>query len=86
MCVDPVCKSASATNRVKGYTRLLALKVRDIIKLVERDGWRLIGQQGSHRQYRHLTRPGKVTIAGHPADDVAPGTLNSIRKQAGLKK
>jgi predicted RNA binding protein YcfA (HicA-like mRNA interferase family) len=62
------------------------MKVRDIIKLVERDGWQLVGQHGSHRQYKHASKPGKVTIAGHPADDVAQGTLQSIRKQAGLKK
>ena len=61
------------------------MKVRDVIKRVERDGWRVVSQEGSHRQYKH-PKPGKVTIAGHPSDDVAPGTLNSIQKQAGLKK
>jgi predicted RNA binding protein YcfA (HicA-like mRNA interferase family) len=40
---------------------------------------------GSHRQYRHETKPGTVTVPGHPGDDVPPGTLNSIKKQAGLK-
>jgi predicted RNA binding protein YcfA (HicA-like mRNA interferase family) len=62
------------------------MKIRDIIKLVKRDGWRMVNQEGSHRQYKHPSKPGKVTIAGHPSDDVAPGTLNSIQKQAGLKK
>jgi predicted RNA binding protein YcfA (HicA-like mRNA interferase family) len=62
------------------------MKIRDTIKLVKRDGWRIVNQEGSHRQYKHPTKPGKVTIAGHPSDDVAPGTLNSILKQAGLKR
>ena len=62
------------------------MKIRDIIKLVKRDGWRMVNQEGSHRQYKHPSKPGKVTITGHPSDDVAPGTLNSIQKQAGLKK
>jgi predicted RNA binding protein YcfA (HicA-like mRNA interferase family) len=62
------------------------MKIRDTIKLVKRDGWRMVNQEGSHRQYKHPSKPGKVTIAGHPSDDVAPSTLNSIQKQAGLKK
>jgi predicted RNA binding protein YcfA (HicA-like mRNA interferase family) len=61
------------------------MKVRDIMKRLKIDGWRIVSQEGSHRQYKHPTKPGKVTIAGHPSDEVAPGTLNSIRKQAGLK-
>jgi len=61
------------------------MKIRDIMKLVERDGWRVRNQTGSHRQYTHPTKPGRVTIAGHPSKDMAPGTLNAILKQAGLK-
>jgi predicted RNA binding protein YcfA (HicA-like mRNA interferase family) len=61
------------------------LKVRDVIKLVEKDGWYKVRQKGSHRQYKHPTKPGIVTISGHPNDDVRPGTLQSILKQAGLK-
>ncbi|MEW6659066.1 MAG: type II toxin-antitoxin system HicA family toxin [Thermodesulfobacteriota bacterium] len=63
------------------------MKVRDAIKLIEADGWYLIKPRipGSHRQYKHLTKPGRVTIAGHLKDDLSPGTLNSILKQAGLK-
>ena len=49
------------------------------------DGWYLARTRGSHRQYKHPTKPGLVTVAGKPGDDVAPGTLNSILKQAGLK-
>ena len=62
------------------------MKVRDIIKLIETDGWYRVDTKGSHRQYKHVTKPGRVTIAGHPNDDIAPGTLNSILKQARLKE
>ena len=61
------------------------MKVRDIIKLLEQDGWYLKATKGSHRQYKHPTKSGRVTLPGHPGDDLAPGTLNSVLKQAGLK-
>ena len=60
-------------------------KVREAIKLIETDGWREVTVRGSHRQFKHPTKVGRVTIAGHPSDDLAPGTYNSILKQAGLK-
>lgn len=50
------------------------------------DGWELVATRGSHRQYKHPSRPGRVTVPGKPSDDLAPGTLNSILKQSGLKK
>ncbi|PWU05703.1 MAG: addiction module toxin, HicA family [Terriglobia bacterium] len=62
------------------------MKVRDVIKLIESDGWYLKRTRGDHRQYTHDTKPGKVTVPGHPADEMPAGTLNSILKQAGLKK
>jgi len=62
------------------------VKIRDIIRLIEEDGWYQIDTKGSHRQYKHPTKVGRVTIAGHPNDDLAPGTLNSILKQAKLKE
>ena len=62
------------------------MKVRDAIKLIEADGWYVVTTKGSHRQYKHDKKPGRVTIAGHPGDDMAPGTLNSVLKQAQLKK
>lgn len=62
------------------------MKVRDIIKMLEEDGWRLSRTRGSHQQFKHPAKPGLVTIAGKPGDDLASGTLNSIYKQAGLKK
>jgi predicted RNA binding protein YcfA (HicA-like mRNA interferase family) len=62
------------------------MKVREALKLIEADGWFLIATRGSHRQYKHPTKPGRVTVAGKPSDDLAPGTLNSILKQADLKE
>ena len=62
------------------------LKVRDAIRLIERDGWFLVATRGSHRQYKHPIKPGRVTIAGKLSDDISPGTGNSILKQAGLKE
>lgn len=62
------------------------MKVRDVIKLIEADGWSFLRQRGSHRQYRHPTKPGKVTIAGKPSDEMAPGTLGSIFRQAGIDR
>jgi predicted RNA binding protein YcfA (HicA-like mRNA interferase family) len=62
------------------------MKVREAIKLIEADGWFLVTTRGSHRQYKHPRKPGRVTVAGKPSDDLAPGTLNSILKQAGLKE
>lgn len=62
------------------------MKIRDIIKMIEEDGWYLVTTKGSHRQYKHSIKSGRVTIAGHPGHDLAQGTLNSILKQAGLKE
>jgi predicted RNA binding protein YcfA (HicA-like mRNA interferase family) len=54
--------------------------------MIEEDDWYLVATRGSHRQFKHPTKPGRVTIAGKPSEDLAPGTLNSILKQAGLKE
>ena len=62
------------------------MKVKEVIKLLEQEGWILARIRGSHRQYKHPTKPGTVTVAGKPNLDVPPGTLNSILKQSGLKK
>jgi predicted RNA binding protein YcfA (HicA-like mRNA interferase family) len=62
------------------------MKFRDLLKRLEADGWRLKTQQGSHRQYKHPAKPGKVTVAGHPPVDVPKGTLRAILKQAGLEE
>lgn len=59
---------------------------KDLIKIIEKDGWKLVSQRGSHRQYKHPVKPGRVTIAPHKlSEDVSLGTENSILKQAGLK-
>ena len=61
------------------------MKVRDVIKKITNDGWTLARTRGRHRQYKHPTKRGLVTIPGKPGDELARGTLNSIMKQAGLK-
>ncbi|NJM27957.1 MAG: type II toxin-antitoxin system HicA family toxin [Pseudanabaena sp. RU_4_16] len=63
----------------------MTVKVRDVIKMLEADGWVLGNTEGSHRQYEHPTKRGKVTVAGKLSDDVRKGTLASILRQAGLK-
>jgi len=75
----PLCSKTRFINTV-------LMKVRDIIKMIEDDGWYIVATRGSHRQYKHPKKPGLVTIAGNPNHDVAPGTLNSILKQAKLKE
>jgi predicted RNA binding protein YcfA (HicA-like mRNA interferase family) len=62
------------------------VKVRDLIFLIESDGWMVVRTKGSHRQFRHPNKPGTVTVAGKPGIDIPAGTLNSVLKQAGLKK
>jgi predicted RNA binding protein YcfA (HicA-like mRNA interferase family) len=62
------------------------MKVREVLKLLKNDGWFLVVTQGSHRQFKHSTKKGRVTVSGHPSDDLHPKTLKSILIQAGLKK
>ena len=59
-------------------------KVREAERLLRRDGWRLVRTRGSHRQYRHPHKPGTVTVAGKPGDDLPPGTWASIMRQSGV--
>lgn len=54
--------------------------------MIEADGWYLVTTKGSHRQYKHHKKSGRITIAGHLTDDLAPGTINSIFKQAQMKE
>jgi len=61
------------------------VKVRDVLRLLAADGWYLARTRGSHQQFKHPVKPGVVTIAGHPNDDLAPGTLRSVFKQAGIE-
>jgi predicted RNA binding protein YcfA (HicA-like mRNA interferase family) len=61
------------------------MKIRDVLKQLNDDGWYIKVTRGSHRQLKHPTKQGRVTVAGKPSDELRPGTLNSILKQAGLK-
>jgi predicted RNA binding protein YcfA (HicA-like mRNA interferase family) len=62
------------------------MKVRDVIRLIEEDGWRFHSQKGSHRQYKHGSKPGRVTVAGKPHEDMAPKTLASVLAQARIER
>lgn len=62
------------------------MKVSEVLRMLHEDGWFLVATRGSHRQFKHPQKPGRATVPGKPSDDLAPGTLNSILKQAGLKK
>jgi len=62
------------------------MKVRDVLTMLKADGWYLVVTEGSHRQFKHPEKVGRFTVAGKPNDDLPPGTLSSILKQAGLKK
>jgi predicted RNA binding protein YcfA (HicA-like mRNA interferase family) len=61
------------------------MKVVEILRLLQQDGWYLVAKRGSHRQFKHASKTGRVTVPGKPSNDLAPGTLNSILKQASLK-
>ena len=60
------------------------MKIREVIQRLEQHGWRQVASRGSHRQFKHPLRPGRVTVAGKPSDDLAPGTLRSIARQSGI--
>ncbi len=62
------------------------MKVNEILNLLKEDGWYLVTTRGSHRQFKHPNKIGRVTVSGKPSDDLAIGTLNSILKQAKLKE
>jgi predicted RNA binding protein YcfA (HicA-like mRNA interferase family) len=62
------------------------MKVSEVLRLLHEDGWYLVATRGSHRQFKHQNKSGRVTVSGKPRDDLAPGTLSSILKQAGLKR
>jgi predicted RNA binding protein YcfA (HicA-like mRNA interferase family) len=62
------------------------VKVSEILRLLSDDGWVIVATRGSHRQFKHPSKSGRVTVPGKPSDELAPGTLNSIRKQARFKK
>jgi predicted RNA binding protein YcfA (HicA-like mRNA interferase family) len=62
------------------------MKVGELLRLLEREGWSIVRTRGSHCQLRHPTNPGTVTVSGHSADDIHPKTLRSVLRQAGLEE
>ena len=62
------------------------MKVSEVLRVLHEDGWYQVATRGSHRQFKHNTKAGRVTVPGKPSDELAPGTLNSILKQAQLKR
>ncbi|MBK7643815.1 MAG: type II toxin-antitoxin system HicA family toxin [Planctomycetes bacterium] len=60
------------------------MKVREVIRCLERDGWFLVSTRGSHRQFKHGSKPGRVTVSGNLGRDMTPGTLASVFRQAQL--
>jgi predicted RNA binding protein YcfA (HicA-like mRNA interferase family) len=64
----------------------MPVKVKAVLARLKAEGWYEVVTEGSHRQLKHPTKPGKVTVAGKPSMDIAPGTYNSIKQQAGWKE
>jgi predicted RNA binding protein YcfA (HicA-like mRNA interferase family) len=62
------------------------VKVREVLRLLDEDGWGIVATRGSHRQLKHPTKPGRVTVAGKGSDDLHPKTATSILRQAGLRE
>lgn len=62
----------------------MPVKVSEMLRILEADGWFLARTKGSHRQFKHPTKPGTVTLAGKPSTDIPTGTERNIRKQAGI--
>lgn len=81
----PYCRSDPLATR-GNRCRIFDVKVRDLIALLESDGWFHVRTRGSHRQYHHATKAGTETVAGKPGVDIPAGTLGSVLKQAGLKR
>ena len=78
-------KKMARGSTEQGKFTLTPVIVSEVLSKLKADGWYLVATKGSHRQYKHQSKPGRVTVSGKPSDDVAPGTLNSIFKQAGWK-
>ncbi len=76
--------SVKASAQVSFSLLCWRMKVREVLRLLKDDGWYLITTEGSHRQFKHPTKRGRVTLAGHPRDDIHPKTLKSILVQASL--
>ena len=85
----PLSSFSTASLGIFGNTIAICyprcMKVNEILVMLKMDGWYLATTRGSHRQFKHSVKSGRVTVPGKPSDDLAPGTLNSILKQAQLK-
>ena len=92
MCGGRICDAGRGDNRSDLPWRQLAtgfarrMKIREVMRLLRDDGWVPVETRGSHVQLKHSAKKGRVTVAGHPNDDLAPGTLKSILVQAGLRE
>ena len=84
-CGDQLSSGEANVDRLRGKNYRDSVKVRDLVKLIESDGWYWVRTKGSHHQYKHPTKPGLVTVPGNQGKEMAVGTLNNILKQAGLK-
>ena len=82
----PGFTSLKVSNALRKTAGSEGLKVKEVINLLEEDGWSQVRQRGSHRQFKHQTKRGTVTVSGKPNIDLPPATLNSILKQVGLKE
>lgn len=78
-------RQSSLVRRVEASCYAACVKVSEVLRMLQSDGWYMAAQRRSHRQFKHLNKSGRVTVPGKPSDDLAPGTFNSILKQAGLK-
>jgi predicted RNA binding protein YcfA (HicA-like mRNA interferase family) len=78
--------AAKRRTPAAGHGTMTDVKFRELIRQLEADRWRLVAQRGSHQQYEHPTKPGKVTVAGKPNADVPKGTAANILRQAGLRR
>jgi predicted RNA binding protein YcfA (HicA-like mRNA interferase family) len=74
----------STSDARRKCTKILCVTVRDVLRMIHHDGWYQADQRGSHRQFKHPVKKGRVTIAGHPLEEIDSGTYKSILKQAGL--
>lgn len=84
-CVKPELVGPDVWSAFIASRYIMPVSIRQLVKLLEEDGWIQVRQKGSHRQFRHTAKAGTVTVAGKPSADVPIGTLNSVLKQAGLK-
>ena len=83
--VSRLTNTVPRANADRQGTGLSGVKIRQVIQRLEQEGWRLVATRGSHRQFKHPQRAGRVTVAGKPGDELAPGTLQSIAKHSGLQ-